>query len=85
MELLSFKGLTKNEKQKINNLLDALIIVELNQEIKAHAIELRSRTNLKLPDSIIAGTAIFLNLTLFSADIGFKKIEGLHLLLYENN
>lgn len=38
---------------------------------------------MKLPDSIIAATAIYAEITLLTADKGFLKISELNLALYE--
>lgn len=85
LELLGFKGITKSEKEVIKNVLENFIVVDINNEIKENTILIRSELNLKLPDSIIAATAMFLNLTLFSADKEFRKVNNLSLLLFENS
>ena len=85
LELLVFKEITKSEKVGIKKVLENFIVVDINNEIKENTISIRSDSNLKLPDSIIAATAMFLNLTLFTADKEFKKVSNLSLLLYENS
>lgn len=85
LELLGFKGLTASEKKKISLILNDLIIVDINSEIKQKTISIRSESNLKLPDCNIAATSCFLNLTLFTADREFKNVNNLSLLLYENS
>lgn len=48
------------------------------------AIVLRRDHGLKIPDAIIGATAIYLNLTLLTADRGFERLgEVLTLLMYE--
>ena len=37
----------------------------------------------KLPDAIIAATALYLDLPLLTADTGFQKIQDLKLILLE--
>lgn len=45
---------------------------------------LRGDHGLKIPDAIIGATAIYLNLTLLTADRGFERLgEVLTLLMYE--
>jgi predicted nucleic acid-binding protein len=39
--------------------------------------EIRTRTHLKLPDAIIAGTAIYNNAVLITNDNGFSKVFSL--------
>jgi hypothetical protein len=42
-------------------------------------IQLRRKYNIKLPDAIIAASAIESDLVLMTADSGFKKIDELQL------
>jgi predicted nucleic acid-binding protein len=85
LELLTYKGLTGSERKKISLLLNEFVIVDINSEIKLKTIDIRSESNLKLPDSIIAATAAYLNITLFTADKDFSKVKNLDLILYESN
>jgi predicted nucleic acid-binding protein len=39
--------------------------------------------SVKLPDAIIAATSLYLDLPLLTADVGFKKIPNLKLILLE--
>ena len=54
-----------------------------SQPIKERTILLRRKYGTKLPDSIVAATAIECELPLVTADKGFKKIEELDLRLLE--
>ena len=74
MELLSFPKITNAEEKKIRLFLDGCEIIPLNLEIKDKTIELRRKYASKLPDSVIAATAIEKKLTLVTADVGFKKM-----------
>lgn len=85
LELLTYKGLTGSDRKKISLLLNEFVIVDINSEIKLKTIDIRSESNLKLPDSIIAATAAYLNITLFTADKDFSKVKNLDLILYESN
>jgi len=84
LELLSFKNLSIREKSKIESLLRECIIVDINQSIKNKTISFRKKYSLKLPDSIIAATADYLNLPLLTSDSDFKKLEELSTLFYSN-
>jgi predicted nucleic acid-binding protein len=55
----------------------------LNDGIKNIVIDLRRKYAIKLPDSIVAATAIFLNIPLISADKHFEKITELTFVLYQ--
>jgi predicted nucleic acid-binding protein len=43
-------------------------VTELTQAIKSHAVDLRKRYGLKLPDAIVAATALALDATLLTND-----------------
>lgn len=68
LELLAFPGLAPAEDSQIKAFLQNITIVELNGTVKSHAIELRKHHGLKLPDAIIAATAIAINATLLTND-----------------
>jgi predicted nucleic acid-binding protein len=55
----------------------------LNSGVKNIVIDLRRKYSIKLPDAIIAATAIFLNIPLISADKHFEKIAELMFVLYQ--
>ena len=54
---------------------------QLTDNIKERAILIRRTYGTKLPDAIVAATAIECNVPLISADKGFRKIEELNLQL----
>lgn len=83
LELLSFKDLNAKEMLIVKNFLSECIVVDINDEIKKHTISIRQKHQVKLPDSIIAGTSLFLEIPLLTADKGFSKITALNLALYE--
>lgn len=45
-----------------------IVVTELSQAIKGHAVDLRKRYALKLPDAIVAATALALDATLLTND-----------------
>lgn len=51
-------------------------MVQFNEEIKNLTVEIRRESKVKLPDSIVAATSVFLNMTLVTADKGFKKLKS---------
>lgn len=83
MELLSYKHFTQKDFKILNNFIAELQIVNINQDVKNNAIEIRKSTNLKLPDCIIAATSMVLKIPLISADKSLKKINNLEFILYE--
>lgn len=74
MELLGYSKLSDNDKNVLEKFLSCCSIENISKEIKFKAIELRKKYNIKLPDAIIASTAIVKNLPLLSADNVFSKI-----------
>ncbi|MGS0753444.1 PIN domain-containing protein [Roseateles sp. GG27B] len=77
IELLSFSGLSAADEQKIHELLTLLDRVELTQSVRLEAIQLRKQKKLKLPDAIIAASAITRNATLLTNDQAFHITSGL--------
>lgn len=83
LELLSYPDLKPEEKREIQQLLNECTIIEINSAIKNIVIEIRSQYRVKLPDAIVAATAEYLDLPLFTADNGMDKISELNVLLYK--
>lgn len=78
IELLSWGGLTDNEEQQIRKMLAHCFICNITQDIEKKTIELRRTYNIKLPDAVIAATAICNGLPLLSADAVFSRVNGLN-------
>ena len=83
MELLAYKNITNEERKKIEEFLSDFIIINIDEKIKSNTIEVKKLSNMKLPDSIIAGTSIALNLPLITSDKQFKTVKDLDLVFYE--
>jgi len=80
IELLCWKTPTEKDKETLVSFINDSIVFELEQNIKLKTAEIRKSTRLKLPDAIIAGTALVHDLTLLTRNISdFKKIEMLRL------
>lgn len=78
MELLDYSQLSDNDKNVLEKFLSCCSIENILTEIKEKTIELRKSYNIKLPDAIIASTAIINSVPLLSADTNFSKIAGLN-------
>lgn len=63
--------------------MDQCFIFEFTSEIKLLAIAIKQRYKIKLPDAIIAATAIVFNIPLITADADFQSIEELNLIFLE--
>ena len=79
MELLSYSGITDSEENSIKSLLKECEEVALSAEIKEKTIEIRKKYRTKLPDAIVAASAIVSGLPLITADKGFNQIVELNL------
>ena len=83
LELFGKKGLTETEKSEINFLIDNCYIADLNSGIKIIAKELLQTVAIKLPDAIIAATALYLDFPLLTFDSDFSKVPNLKLFVLE--
>lgn len=83
LELLSYPAITPEETAVIRAFLGECIIFDIPQAVKSHAIDLRQRYRLRLPDAIVAATSLFLQVPFLTAESDFKKAQELALLFYE--
>jgi len=76
IELFSKPGLPPDEEENLRAFLsDRISITDLIDEIKKETIALRRTVKHKLPDCIVAATAIVLNATLLTADEKLLHLE----------
>lgn len=68
LELLSFPKLGPDEEAIIRSFLSLADRVELTEDVKNKSIQLRKKYRLKLPDAIIAASAMAINATLVTND-----------------
>ena len=80
IELLSWKDMNASQLSLLYTIFDNCLIYPLDEEIVLKTIEIRKKYKLKLPDAIIAATALTNKLTLISSDSEFEKIYGLKFL-----
>jgi predicted nucleic acid-binding protein len=83
LELLSFHKLSSSEEVRIKQLINDVTVIDINNEIKQNAIEIRQEYQIKLPDAIILASAKFLDIALFTADKQLNKVKNINLILYE--
>jgi len=80
IELLCWKSASENDLIILKNFISDCFIFELGEDIKLKTIDIRCSYNIKLPDAIIAATAITMNLILITNDKpGFHRIPSLRL------
>jgi predicted nucleic acid-binding protein len=65
----------------LKSFIEDSLIIELEQPIKIKTADIRKQYNLKIPDAIIAATALINNLTLITRNTkDFEKVEGLKII-----
>lgn len=84
IETLGFNFKTSEEQFIIETFINNSIILDINNEIVNKTIELRKSKKIKLPDAIIAATAIVYQLKLVSNDSDFNDIQGLTIINLRN-
>lgn len=77
IERRSYPSLDEATQRQIRALIRSVNVLDLTQEIKETAIDLRSNSTLKLPDAIIAASAIASKAELLTNDQRLLKISGL--------
>ncbi len=77
IELLSYPLLSPDDEQQVLEFLTSVTVIDLSAEIRDAAIRLRRNHRLKLPDSIIAGTAVSLGVVLLTNDRRLANTPGL--------
>ena len=73
MELLGYPGITSDEERLIADRLSKFTYLLISSEIEDLAISLRRTRKLKLPDALIAATAIHHGLELLTLDQALLK------------
>jgi predicted nucleic acid-binding protein len=81
MEAMVYHGKDPEHLALVNVFLGRCELVEIHRSIQDVAVELRMKYRLKLPDAIIAATAIHLGIPLITADNGFAKLQPDHQVL----
>lgn len=81
LELLAYSSLSAQEKALIEEILTTISIIPLDSHIARLASLVRRQYRLKVPDSVIAATAIFTGSTLITRNTrDFKRVTTLSLL-----
>ncbi len=78
MELLSWPGASQEQTLILNEFINASEVFALEESVIVKAVEIRKTFKTKLPDAIIAATAIVNNLSLITRNTkDFEKIQEL--------
>ncbi|MFZ4582215.1 MAG: type II toxin-antitoxin system VapC family toxin [Paludibacter sp.] len=80
IEVLGF-NISEEQYQILTDFMDDAIVFELTEEVADLCIGLRKKYKSKLPDAIIAATALAASATLITRNLSdFKNINGLYLI-----
>lgn len=80
MEVLGHSFMSEVEEEKVKSLISKLKIIYVDQPIALEVVQIRKDKKIKLPDAIIAATAIVKNMSLMTYNIDdFKNIEKLQI------
>jgi len=82
IELLCWKTLNEKDLNVIQNFIKDIQVIELDPDIKYKTAEIRRNNKIKLPDAIIAATALTFNCTLVTRNS--KDFENIHDVLLIN-
>lgn len=81
IELLCWKTATEKDLEVLHNFIKDALVIELEQPIKLKTADIRKTHRIKLPDAIIAATALVYDLTLLSRNTAdFTNIDGLKII-----
>ena len=81
IELLCWKTASESDLAVLKDFIEDSVVFELEKEIKLKTAELRKTNKIKLPDAIIAATAVVHNLTLLTRNVtDFQNIQDLSVL-----
>ena len=82
LELFGKKNLSDHENELLETLIGSCFVIDIGYDIKCIYKEIKQKYTLKLPDMIIAATALYLDLPLLTFDNDFKEVENLKLMLW---
>jgi predicted nucleic acid-binding protein len=81
IELLCWRTAVEKDLEVLNGFIGDSLVIELEQSIKLKTAEIRKAYRIKLPDAIIAATALVYGLTLLTRNIeDFRIIVDLDIL-----
>ena len=76
MEILGYQSVENSEEKFIQELLNLFKMIYIDREIADKVVEIRKKLRIKLPDAIIAATAITNGLLLATRNVDdYKNID----------
>jgi predicted nucleic acid-binding protein len=83
LELLGNRNIKPNDILKIKQFIAECTVIDITSGIKEFTISIRQKYSIKLPDSIIMATSLWLNMPLITADHDFKTIDIADLIYFK--
>jgi predicted nucleic acid-binding protein len=83
MEILGKYQINESEKEVITTVMNHCSVFDIDSRVKKATIKIKQENKIKLPDAIIAATAMVNGLSLVTADKGFQRIRNLDLILID--
>jgi predicted nucleic acid-binding protein len=81
LELYGKQNIAPNEISIIDMLIESCFVIDLLQPVKQIVKQINQKYKVKLPDAIIAASAIYMDIPLVTFDTDFDKIGELKLVL----
>jgi len=83
LELFGKQNMSEREISITEIMIENCFVFDLIEPIKQIVKKLRWKYKIKLPDAIVAATAIYLDIPLLTYDSDFKNIEEIKLILFK--
>ena len=78
---MCWKTIAEKDLELLKNFINDALVIELEQPIKLKTADIRKAHRIKLPDAIIAATALIYDLILLSRNLAdFGGISGLKII-----
>ncbi|MDQ3843630.1 MAG: type II toxin-antitoxin system VapC family toxin [Bacteroidota bacterium] len=84
IELLGKPGISPEETERVKGVLSVCRKVPHEEAINEITIALKQRYKIKVPDALIAATALHLRIPLLTFDTGFTRVKELDMVLLES-
>jgi len=81
LELYGKQDMSSFEISIVDMLIENCFVIDLLPAIKQLVKTIKQRYKMKLPDAIVAATALYLDIPLVTFDTDFERIENLKLIL----
>jgi len=79
-ELFAFSGMSDEETEQIEKFLQSVSIIPMDSQIARLTGSIRKTYQLKIADSVIAATALFIGTRLLTRNVSdFKRVSGLNM------